>query len=472
MPPESPTVYTDRMNASDALLWRNERDPMLRSTILSVLVLDRPPNEDRFRTTLEGMLGRVPRLRQRVVLDPLHAAPPRWERDPHFRLDYHVRRMRAPGKGTLRDLLDLAAPIGMQAFDRDRPLWELDLVDGLEDGRFGIVMKIHHSISDGVGLVHMTSSLVERSRDAEPTLAEARETGAPTADAGEPPGPFEEALGALRHRAEENLHATARAARFLRDGAGALVRHPLDTLEAGRDALGSLGRLLRPVSRPLSPLMTGRSLGLRLDTLAVPVEELKRAGKAVGGTLNDAFVGAVTGGLRLYHERHGRPADELRMTMPINVRHGDRRARAGNQFVPARMLVPVAISDPAERMREIHRRVAAQREEKALPLAEEVSAVLGRLPGVFSVTLFGSMLKAIDFVTSNVPGPPFPVYASGALVEAMIGFGPLTGASANLVLFSYDGQCRLGIATDPAAVPDPELFVECLERGLAEVQSV
>jgi diacylglycerol O-acyltransferase len=95
--------------------------------------------------------------------------------------------------------------------------------------------------------------------------------------------------------------------------------------------------------------------------------------------------------------------------------------------------------------------------------------VLVRLPGAFSVTLFGSMLKAIDFVTSNVPGPPFPVYASGARVERMIGFGPLSGAAASVVLLSYDGTCHLGVATDDAAVPDPDGFVECLEQGLAEV---
>jgi hypothetical protein len=82
------------------------------------------------------------------------------------------------------------------------------------------------------------------------------------------------------------------------------------------------------------------------------------------------------------------------------------------------------------------------------------------------------MLKAIDFVTSNVPGPPFPVYVAGARVEHMVGFGPLSGAAANLTLFSYDGELQFGVNTDPAAVPDPELFVDCLERGVAEVLSL
>ena len=110
----------------------------------------------------------------------------------------------------------------------------------------------------------------------------------------------------------------------MRGGIGELVRDPLGSLAAGRELAGSVGRLLRPISKPLSPIMTERSLALRLDTIAVPVDDLKRAGKAVGGTLNDAFVGAVTGGLRLYHEKRGRSVEALRMTMPINVREGEK----------------------------------------------------------------------------------------------------------------------------------------------------
>jgi WS/DGAT/MGAT family acyltransferase len=218
--------------------------------------------------------------------------------------------------------------------------------------------------------------------------------------------------------------------------------------------------------------MRGRSLAVRFDTFALALEDLKRAAKAVDGTLNDAFVGAVTGGLRRYHERHGRPAAELRMTMPINLRQGDEEGRAGNVFAPARFPVPVGVADPAARMRLIHELVSRQRSEPALAFLDDVTALLGRLPRVLSASLFGSMLKAIDFVTSNVPGPPFPVWASGARVEKMFGFGPLSGAAANVTLFSYDGQLHVAINTDPAAVPDPELFVQCLGEGVAEVLSV
>jgi diacylglycerol O-acyltransferase / wax synthase len=466
-----PIRYGDRMSESDAILWNNERDPMLRSTIASVMILERSPDPERFAGAVARSLDKVPRLRQRVALDPLGAAPPRWEADPHFDLGYHWRRLRVAGAGSLRDLLDLAQPIAMQAFDKDRPLWELYQVEGLEGGRTAIVIKLHHSVSDGVGLVRMTSSLVERSPEPHPRKEGLKQAPSVLEEPGSR-GAFQESLRALQFRAGANLERTARAAGALRGGTLRLLRDPLGAVrDAGRVA-GSLGRLLRPVSEPLSPLMRGRSLAVRFDALAFPVEDLKRAAKAVGGTLNDAFVGAVTGGLRRYHELHGERVAELRMTMPINVRSGEKGARAGNQFVPARFAVPVGIQDPAERMRALRGLVRDQLGEPALGLTEDVSALLARLPRALSVGLFGSMLKAIDFVTSNVPGPPFPVYASGAFVEKMFGFGPLSGAAVNVTLFSYDGQLHLAINSDPAAVPDPVRLVECLREGVAEVLSV
>ena len=426
-----PMVFESRMGASDALMWNIERDPMLRSTIASVMLLDRAPDTSRLSGAVERSLERIPRLRQRVLLDPLGAAPPRWELDPQFDLTYHYRRLNAPGGGSLRELLDMAAPIAMQSFDKDRPLWELYQVDGLEEGRTALLMKLHHSISDGVGMVRMTSSLVERSREAKPRRV--RSEGLSVLEEPGPSSAFEEALGALRHRAEANLDLTARAGQALREGAADLLRDPISTLRYSRELLGSLGKSLRPVSEPLSPIMRGRSLGVRFDVIGLGLEDLKRAAKAAPGTLNDAFVAAIAGGLRLYHAHHGHTIDALRMTMPINLREGEEGLKAGNQFAPARFEVPIGIADAAERMRAIHDCVVSERSERALPLADDIAVVLSRLPRVASVRLLGSMLKAIDFVTSNVPGPPFPVFASGAHVERMFGFGPLSGAAANIV---------------------------------------
>jgi hypothetical protein len=162
----SSVEYDDWMNDSDALMWHIERDPLLRSTVLSVWLLDRTPDPALFENALARTRHLVPRLAQRVVEDPLGVSPPRWIDDPLFDPAYHVRRVRVPGEGTLRNLLDLAAPIMMQAFDKDRPLWEFYLVEGLEGGKCGVLMKIHHAMTDGVGMVRMTEGLVERTRAA------------------------------------------------------------------------------------------------------------------------------------------------------------------------------------------------------------------------------------------------------------------------------------------------------------------
>ena len=220
----------------------------------------------------------------------------------------------------------------------------------------------------------------------------------------------------------------------------------------------------------MSPIMGERSISPHFSELSAEIGRLKAAARAADGTLNDAFVGAVLGGLAHYHRRHDAMVDELRMTMPINVRPaGDRGQSAGNNFAPARFVVPLSIDDPVERMKAVGALVKEQRAEPAYGRIGEISTALFALrPPVFT-RLTGSMLKAIDFVSSNVPGPPFPVYISGAKVERSIGFGPLSGAGLNATLYGYDGIAEIGVATDRAAVPDPDVMNECMRAGFDEI---
>ena len=186
----------------------------------------------------------------------------------------------------------------------------------------------------------------------------------------------------------------------------------------------SAGRMLAPATTPLSPMMTERSLSVHFDTITVPLAETKHAAKAAGGKLNDAFVAAVCGGLRLYHERHGTTVEQLRMTMPISIRDETTETLAGNQFVPARFLVPITIDDPIERMRAIRELVAFQRNEPALTFTDAIAGVLNRLPTAVVTQLFGSMLKGVDFVTSNVPGVPVPVFFAGRRARVAVRVRP------------------------------------------------
>jgi WS/DGAT/MGAT family acyltransferase len=398
-----------------------------------------------------------------LVAPPLNVAPPEFVIDPNFDLRYHVRNVAAPGRGSLRELLDMAAPIAMQGFDRARPLWEFVIVDELEDGRAALIQKMHHSLTDGVGAMKISMAFLDTEREA------ARDLGPmpPQPDA-EHRGALPALVDALAHRYGQRLRTVARVPKTL---AGAATS-PVGTARAVANGAASAARMLRPVTEPLSPIMTGRSLSVRLDTITASLGAMKAASKRVDGRLNDAFVAAVAGGLDRYHRLHGVPVERLRMTMPINIRPADGTLVAGNQFVPARFAFPVSVADPIERMNVLKALLSQQRCEPALALVSPISGVLNRLPVSVSTAVFGSMLKAIDVVTTNVPGAPIPIYISGARLDANFGFGPICGAACNITLLSYIDDLHIGISTDPAAIPDPDVFVGCLQEGFDEVQKL
>jgi diacylglycerol O-acyltransferase len=214
--------------------------------------------------------------------------------------------------------------------------------------------------------------------------------------------------------------------------------------------------------------MTERSTHVRFDSMKAPFERMKAAANAVGGTLNDAFVSATLGALERYHEALDTPCSEIRMNMPISVRNDDTANQSDNQFVPARIILPLGQSDEEQRLTETKVLLRAARDEPALPHVGDISGVIGRLGPAASVSLLGSMMKAVDVTTTNVPGPPFPVWMAGARVDEFYAFGPLAGSAVNVALFTYDGTVHLGIATDRAAVTDPDLFVRCMREALDE----
>lgn len=469
------------MGDADATIWRNELDPRLRSTIISVWVLDRMPDEERFARTLDFTLSRIPRLRQRVVEDPFGIAPPRWEDDPRFDPSFHLRHLTLGGQGSLRSLLDLAEPIAMQAFDKDRPLWEFYLVSGLEGAKAGVIMKLHHAVSDGMGLLRMTEFLVERTRDADPRkLARDENDGVGRSGAHGPAsngrngvheGPSYVGVirDALVHRGAMALGRARRTVGFLGRGFGSLLRHPFSTARDAGDFARSLVEVLHPESEPLSPVMRDRGMTLRLHAFTLPLDDLRAAAHVAGGTVNDAFLASMAGGMRLYHERHGKPVAELRITMPVNLRTREDAARVGNRFTTARICVPIHHAEPLERMQAIQERVRSVCAEPALRYTEEIAGVINMLPRFLAVSVVGGILTANDFVISNVPGPVFPVYMSGAKIERMFPMGPTSGAALNITLFSYEGVCQIGVNCDRTAVPDSDFLVECLKEGAREV---
>ncbi len=454
--------FEHRMSDSDALMWTIEKDPMLRSTITAVLVLDRAPDAAHLRHLLERGTRLVPRMRQRVRSNPLSVAPPRWEVDPHFDLDYHLRTVRAGGARDLRAVLDLAEPMAMQGFDRARPLWEMVVVEDLADGGAAVVMKIHHAITDGVGAVQIALVLFELTRDA------------PDADLPDAPvaavmGQLQRFIDAFEHEGRRNLGIAKRLPDAAASAATSGVTDPVGTVRRFSETAASIARLAAPANVPLSPVMTGRSLSVHFDTVTVGLDEAKAAARAAGGRLNDAFLAATTAGLRRYHEALGQPVAALRISMPINLRDADEADATGNNFAPARFLIPTDLTDPVEAMGTMRTLVAEQRAEPALAVVEPLARILNRLPTSMATGLFGTMLKGVDLVASNVPGAPIELFTSGARVQSMFALGPMAGAAVNVTLLSYLGDLHIGINLDPAAVTDPELFVRCYREGWDEV---
>jgi diacylglycerol O-acyltransferase / wax synthase len=259
-----------------------------------------------------------------------------------------------------------------------------------------------------------------------------------------------------------------------RIGAGAAIpasiRYARDPLGYVRGAVGmarSVYRTAAPNRSTLSPVMRDRATTRHLAMIEVSLDALKMSAKTVDGTVNDAYLAAIAGGLRTYHERHGAAVGSLRALMPINLR-GGKDADFGNRITLQRLIVPVGETDPAARMRTLHRVAGAAREEPSLSVTETIAGALNMLP----VGYVGGILKHVDFVASNVPGAPIPVYLAGSKVTGMFAFGPTIGASVNTTLMSYNGTCDIGINIDTAAVPDPDILLGCLRESLAEITAL
>lgn len=281
----------------------------------------------------------------------------------------------------------------------------------------------------------------------------------------------ERVVDALAHESRRQFDQLRRYGANMLGGVAGAVSDPMGAANSASELAASVGRTLRPASHPLSPIMTGRSLSCRFDVLTVPMDQAKKAAKKAGGKLNDAFVGGVTRGLYHYHMAHGVDCDELRMAIPISVRSTENEHVAGNAFVPARIEIPIDAENPLQSMRDVHELVDGARLEPANGLVEPLSGILNRLPTTAVTALFGSMVKAVDFTTSNVPGAPFPVYLGGARMLSQFPFGPLAGAALNITLLSYENDLNIGVNSDPAAVPDPDALLANLRRGFDEILS-
>jgi len=462
-----PRRFTHHMSDEDALMWNIEKDPVLRSTIVAVAVFDRSPDWHRLRRRIDRATRVIPRFRQRVLSPPMRLAPPRWAIEPSFDLDYHLRRVRLPAPGDRRALLDAVRPIAAGAFDRARPLWEFTLFEGFDGDGAALAMKVHHSVTDGVGGMELLTELVDFERE-------------PSADTDEdlPAVPAPEPLDAtalvrdsLSHTRRRALGIAARVPGMFTSGLLTAARNPVHAAGELTRTLGSIARTLAPATAPMSPIMRERGLGRELAMFDLALDDVRRVAKACEASVNDVFVASVVSGLRRYHTEHGADVGALRMTMPINLRTSADEP-GGNRFAPVRFPVPAGELPAVERIHAIRRLVREWRAEPALQMTSTLAGVLNRLPTATTTALFGGMLKCCDFVATNIPGAPLPVYTAGARVERLYAFAPPSGAAVNVSLISHCDTCCIGVVVDTAAVPDRDTLVAALETGFRDVLAV
>jgi diacylglycerol O-acyltransferase len=455
---EGPAWGSQReMNPLETLMWRADSNPRMRSTVCGLELLDRAPDWDRLVAAHEWASRLVPRFRQRVVEPPLGLGTPTWVVDGEFDLGYHLRRMKVPAPGAWSELLESAQQIGMTPFDKARSPWEAVLFEGLADGRAAYLLKLHHSTSDGMGGIQLLSMLHSRTREHNPNKPQRPE---PAAEA-------PSAIGLLVGQAVRDARALPGLAR----GAAAILGRLARPQQATRDAVeyaASLRRVLADPDAPGSPLLAGRSRSWRYLALDVEFADLRAASKAAGATLNDAYLAALLGALRLYHEQLGVPVDAVPIAIPISVRREGHGA-GGNQFTGARFAGPVAIADPVERMHAIGELVKKARAEPAINGVGLIAPALARLPRAAVSDFVGSLTATNDLQASNVPGIREEVYLAGAKIERMYGFGPLPGCACMITLVTHGSTCCVGVNVDPAAVTDVDRFAGCLRAGFEEV---
>lgn len=447
------------LGAVDYLLHRGEANPRTRSGIIGLELLDTTPDWDRFRSVFENVSRRVLRLRQKVVVPTLPTAAPRWVVDPDFNLDFHVRRVRVPAPGGLREVLDLAEVSLQSPLDTSRPLWAATLVEGLPDGRAATLFHISHAVADGVGSAAIFGQIYDRERNppAKPM----------------PPQPVPQDLSpndlmrdGINQLPGALLGSTRDALVGVLSMASRTMRDPLSALTGVLGYARSGTRVVSQAAEP-SPLLRRRSLASRTEALDIRLADLHRAAKAGGGSINDAYLAALCGALGRYHRALGVPIATLPMAVPVNLR-ADTDPAGGNRFAGVNLAAPIGIADPMERIKRIRAQMTQRRDEPAMDLIGSVAPLLNVLPIPVLEKVTDSVV-ASDVQASNVAFYPGETYIAGAKVLRHYGLGPLPGVAMMAVLISRGGECTITVRYDRAAVRDEKLFADCLVQGFDEI---
>jgi diacylglycerol O-acyltransferase / wax synthase len=461
--------HLDRLSAIDASFLHQE-GPASHMHVGAVTVFEGPPPPfAEFLDSLRMRLHLVPRYRQKLAVPPAGTGRPLWIDDPAFNLEYHVRQSALPRPGTEDQLLRLAGRIFSQQLDRSRPLWEVWLIEGLEDGgdgggrRFALISKTHHAMIDGIAGVDIAQVLF----DATPVPAEVDHPDEPWRPAPEPT-PAEVLAAGATGLLRTGLRTAARAA-------GVLAR-PGEALAGAAAAAEGVGEIVWAGLNPAPPTPLNVEIGphRRFTVVRNELADFKAVKDAFGGTVNDVVLSVVSGALRRWLRSRGVRTDglELRALVPVSIRARADRGSLGNRIAAMRAPLPVYIEDPVARLAAVRRTMGELKQSKQAVGAEVLASMESFAPPTIlaQASRLNFSTRLFNLLVTNVPGPQFPLYLRGReLLDVFpVAFLPRNHALA-IAIMSYNGGIDFGLLGDYDAMPDIETVADGIRDALAEL---
>jgi len=410
----------------------------------------------------------VPRYRQRVQQVPGRFAGPVWVDDEDFDITFHVRRSALPRPGTHEQLLELVSRIMSRRLDRERPLWEMYLVEGLEGGRFAVVSKSHQALVDGAGTVDIGQVVLD-------STAHPRETPPDSWQPQKPPSAIELLAGVVADvvRSPSAVLEMARAEMASLTGSTS-VREVVD---------GAVGALVGPGAarrRALdSPLHAKTSGQRRYTTVQTDLEDYRTVRAMHGGTVNDVVLAVVAGAFRAWMMTRGEgvgPTRSVRAVVPVSIRddEDDEPTSLGSRVIASTVTLPVGENSPVMRLHQISYQTKVHKDTGRAVSARSLVGIAGFAPTTLhalAARVATTTVRPIDdVVITNVPGPQFPLYAQGAPMLASYPVVPLMpGQGLSVGVTSYDGKVFYGLNADRTAMPDLAVFAQCVTDALDEL---
>jgi diacylglycerol O-acyltransferase / wax synthase len=456
----------DRLSTLDAEFLHLE-DGIAHMHIAGLCTFEGPaPTYEELLGLLAGKMHTIPRYRQRVRSVPLELGRPVWVDDPHFNLSYHVRHTALPSPGDDLVLRRLMGRLVSQPLDRDRPLWETWLVEGLPDGRWALICKVHHCMVDGISGVDLLTALLDIERDVE--VPEPRPW---TPE--EEPAAATKVVDAWRGLAGEVAGLVGRVP--------GLVRHPLGAVRSLVEDVEGLIHLGQHLGTT-PPLSIEGSIGPHRTWAhaSATIDEIRSIRATWGGTLNDVVLAAVANGYRrlLLHRDEDADNAVVRTLVPVSVRTEDARGVFDNRVSAMLYELPVHLADPVERLATV-RAEMAELKQSHMAEAGDLVTTMGDLvppPLVGTLSRFAIRVmhtlpqRSVNTVTTNVPGPQFPLYCLGREMLEYRPFVPIShGVRVGTAILSYNGRLCFGVTGDLDTAPDVDVLASGIRAGVDQL---